>query len=116
MTDIKIENNRLAMQDGDLVLVEGIDEIKQHVIVALNTFYKDWLLDSSKGIDYARGIRNTEFLEHDVKKQIQGVKDVQSVNDFILEFDRKNLSIKISANIKTRYGNLSLNNEIYNYQ
>lgn len=109
MTDIKMENNRLVMRDGDFVLVDGVDEIKQHIIIALNTFYNDWLLDYTKGIDYAHGMRNTEFLEHDVKKQLQGIKDVQSVDDFSLTFDRKNLTINITAKIKTKYGNINLN-------
>lgn len=112
MTDIKMENNRLVMQDGDFVLVDGIDEIKQHIIVALNTFYNDWLLDYTRGIDYATGMRNTEFLEHDVKKQLQGVKDVQSVDNFTLMFDRSDLKIKITAQIKTKYGNIDINEEI----
>ena len=45
MTDIKIENNRLVMKNGDFILTDGIDEIKKHIIVALKTFYKDWIMD-----------------------------------------------------------------------
>ena len=57
MTDIKIENNRLMMKNGDFELVDGIDEVKQHIIIALNTFYTDWILDYTKGVDYAYGMR-----------------------------------------------------------
>ena len=112
MTDIKIENNRLAMKNGDFILVDGIDEIKQHIIVALNTFYTDWILDYTKGVDYTYGMRNTEFLEHDVKKQLQGIKNVQSVNNFSIDFDRETLSIKITAEIKTKYGRIDINERI----
>ena len=54
MTDILMNNNRLPMYNGDFVLTDGIEEIKQHIVTALNTFYTDWLLNYTKGIPRAR--------------------------------------------------------------
>jgi len=112
MTDILMKNNRLVMKNGDYVLVTGIEEIKQHIIVALNTFYEDWRPDATKGIDYVYGLRNNEFLEYDVKKQISNVQGVQSIDDFSLTFDRKTQTVNILARIKTDYGNIVFNEEI----
>lgn len=113
MADIRMENNRLVMQDGDWVIVDGVDMVKQHIIVALNTFYKDWILDYTKGIDYAYGMRNTEFLEYDVKRQISGVDGVNSISDFSLSFNRADNSVQITAVVKTAYGNINLQENIY---
>lgn len=115
MTDISMKDNRLPMVNGDFVLTKDLDELKQHVSTALNTFYTDWLLDFTKGIDLAYGMRHTEFLEHDVKKQILGVDGVQSIKSFDMTFDRGTLAVKITASLKTTYGHLEfegiLNNE-----
>lgn len=108
MTDIKMTGNRLPLVNGDFQLTDGIDEIKQHIIVALNTFYGDWLLDYRKGIDYTKGMRQNEFLEHDAKSQILGVDGVTNIINFTLEFDKPNLIVKIMAGIQTVYGRVDI--------
>lgn len=107
-----MKDNKLPMLNGDFQLVSGIDEIKQQITVALNTFYGDWVLDYTKGIDYAYGFRHEEFLEHDVKNQIRGVKGVLSVDDFTMDYDKTNLTLNISAVVKTTYGKLDLRSSI----
>lgn len=108
MTDIKMSNNRLPIIDGDFVLTEGIEEIKQHIIVALNTFYSDWLLDYTKGIDYTKGLRNHDFLQHDCKSQILGVDGVTGLINFTLNFDKPTLTVKIVSGVKTIYGRVDI--------
>lgn len=108
MTDIKMGYDRLPMVDGDFQLTEGIDEIKQHIIVALNTFYGDWILDYTKGIDYTKGMRQNEFLEHDSKSQILGVDGVTNIINFTLTFDKPTLTVKILAGIQTIYGRIDI--------
>ena len=114
MADILIENNGPPHDGGDLSLVEGIDEVKQHIKTALYTFSKDWVLDRSKGINYPYGMRNTDFLETEVRSQILGVSGVESIENFSLQFNRENLNIQITAVVKTVYGNLTFSEEIYN--
>ena len=108
-----MQNNRLPMENGDFKLANGIDEVKQHIITALNTFYGDWILDYTKGVDYAYGMRNTEFLEYDVKRQISGVDGVNSISDFSLSLNRADNSVQITAVVKTAYGNINLQENIY---
>ena len=112
MSDILMNDNRLPMYNGDFVLVSGIEEIKQHIVTALNTFYTDWLLDYRKGIDYAFGLRNEEFLEHDCKNQILGVEGVTALVNFNMEFDRKTLQWVIAAGVRTIYGKVEVNETI----
>ena len=110
--DILMQNNRLPMENGDFRLANGIDEVKQHIITALNTFYGDWILDYTKGIDYAYGLRHEEFLEYDIKNQLSGVQGVLSVDNFTMEFDKTNLTINVIASIKTVYGKVDIQSEI----
>ena len=108
MTDIKMDYDRLPMVDGDFQLTDGIDEIKQHIIVALNTFYGHWILDYTKGIDYTKGMRQNEFLEHDSKSQILGVDGVTNIINFTLTFDKPTLKVQILAGIQTIYGRIDI--------
>lgn len=110
--DILMQNNRLPMVNGDFQLVSGVDEIKQHVIVALNTFFGDWILDFEKGIDYAYGFRHDEFLEYDIKNQLSGIDGVLSVDDLNMEYDKENLVMKVTASLNTTYGRLDVRNTI----
>ena len=110
--DILMQNNRLPVKNGDFQLASGIDEIKQHIIIALNTFYGDWILDHTKGIDYAYGFRHEEFLEYDIKNQLCEVKGVLAVDDFTMEFDENGLTVNVTANIKTIYGNVDIQTAI----
>lgn len=114
MTDIKMINNRLPIIDGDFQLVNGIDEIKQHIIVALNTFYTDWLLDYTKGIDYTNGLRHLDFLQHDCKSQILGVDGVTGLINFSLTFDKNTLTVNTIAGVNTIYGRVDIAQTLQN--
>lgn len=112
MTDFKVKNNGLVFSDGDLVTVDGLEEVKQHIVAALNTFKGDWILNRQKGINYPFGFRNTYFLEKDIRQQILGVQNVYSLDDFSMDFDKTTLAIKITAVIKTTFGNVTLNENL----
>ena len=109
MTDLMTKNKGLQISEGDFVTVSNIEEIKQHVIVALNTFKRDWILNRQKGIDYAGGFRNSYFLEKDIRQQILGVNNVKSLDNFSMGFDKQTLAITVTATIKTNFGDLYIN-------
>lgn len=112
MTDLLFENNELRISDGDFVTVSGIEEVRQHVIAALNTFKGDWVLNSQKGLNYSTGFRDENFLKKDIKDQILGIRHVKSLDNFKMKFDRKTLAINVTAIIKTDYGELYLNESL----
>ena len=73
MKDIKLtDNNRLEIKNGDLVLVDGVDRIKQHLTVAIKgTLPGTWLLDPMVGIDWFSGLAvYTSILKAQVKNAI----------------------------------------------
>ena len=110
--DILINENKLAFDEGDLVIADGIIEIKQHIITALKTMYGEWILDNSKGLDYAAGLRNHELFENDIKKQILGVNGVEAVENFGIRFNKPEMSIGVSSDIRTIYGTFLLDEVI----
>lgn len=42
----------LALTNGDLVIVAGIDAIKQHLTIRLRFFLGEWFRNRNEGIDY----------------------------------------------------------------
>ncbi len=108
MKNIQIQNNKLIFSDGDFKLADNIELIQQEIIIALNTFYCDWILDPAKGIDYTGGLRNLAFLEADIKKQILEVNNVKSIDKLEILLNRETLSINVSAVIRTEFGNIKI--------
>jgi len=53
----------LLVEDGDLVLVDGPNAIKQHILQRLRTFYGEWFLDNTIGVPWFQqilGIKNPD--------------------------------------------------------
>lgn len=109
MKDLLLGNNSLIFENGDLKVVEGLELVKQQILVSLYTLLGDWLLDDRVGIDIPRGLRNTEFLVHDMKKQIMSVINVNQIKKF--ELKQKGTNINIYAYITTDYGYIELNED-----
>lgn len=105
--DIKLgNNNNLEWENGDLKLVDGLELIKQHVLIALYTLLGDWLLDYTKGIDFPRGMREKSFLINDIKKQILGVAGVTQLKN--LDVVQEGVNITITATVLTIYGGFDI--------
>ena len=109
MKDLLLGQNSLIIENGDFKLVEGLELVKQQILVALYTLLGDWLLDDRVGIDIPRGVRNTEFLAHDMKKQIMGVININQIKKF--ELTQKGTNINVYAYITTEYGYIELNED-----
>ena len=114
MIDILSNGENFIMQDGDFATVEGVEKVKQHIITALNTFYSDWIIDKEKGIDFVNGLKNTDLLDADARKQILEIKDVLGISYFCLSFNKSTLTVDISATIQTEYGDISINDVLGN--
>ena len=110
--DISIDEKRLSLYNGELQFVDGLNQIKQNLQIALNTLKAEWILDKSKGINYTEDLRYTDFLENDTKKQILEVKDVKSLENFSIANDKNSGKILVTASIKTAFGDINLEENI----
>lgn len=51
--DLKIDGNYdIVIENGDFVLVDGVDAIAQHITIRLNFFLGEWFLDTRLGVPY----------------------------------------------------------------
>lgn len=110
MKDLKLNGNKLEWLNGDLAQVEGLERIKQNIVVGLYTLLGDWLLDDTVGINFVRNMRNEVFWKHDIKKVILSTDGVLEIKK--IELNKVKENIKIFAYIKTESGDIEFNEVI----
>lgn len=110
-SDIKITENRLLLENGDLVLVRDINRIIQHLRTGLYLLIGDWVLDQSQGIAYFNGMRAyPEILSAQIKRAINTVEGVDTVLKYKFQQDRDNI-IRVSATVKVGNTEIAVNEE-----
>lgn len=100
MKDIKISNDGLAFENGDLVLIDGVDRVVQNIWVALRTLKNDWLLNHTKGINYFNHLKSLDdvSLRAEIKTAVREVVGVEKITRF--EFKRQGTIIKIRIGVQ----------------
>lgn len=100
MKDIKIKDNAIAFENGDWVLVSGVDRVIQHIGTALKTLKGDWLLNYRKGINYPDNLKemNDAVLKAEIKTAVREVDGVENIK----KFNYKRKQQKINAYIKAQ--------------
>ena len=110
--DIKIIDNRLILEDGDLSLVQGINRIIQQIKVGLLLLQGDWVLDINEGISYFSGMRAyPEILSAQIKHAINTVDGVDTVLKYNFYQDNDNI-IHVSATVKIGNSEIPINEDI----
>ena len=112
-SDIKITNNHLLLEGGDLSLVNGTNRVIQHLSVGLRLLLGDWVLDRTQGIDYFGGMRAyPQILSAQIKNAINTVESVQTVLKYNFYIDNDNI-FNVSATLKVGNTEIAVNDVIY---
>ncbi len=90
--DLKLDSNHdLAIENFDLVLISGVDQVIQKIDIRLRFFLGEWFLDTSVGLPYHRNVLKKDFdvgiLESSFKAQILGTNGVDSLSEFDISLD-----------------------------
>ena len=110
--DIKIDNGHLNLEDGDLVLVRGVNRIIQHIQTGLYILVGDWVLDNSIGISYFTGMRAyPEILSAQIKRSINIVDGVDTVLKYNFYQDDNDI-INVSASVKVGNSEIPVNEQL----
>lgn len=113
MKDIKLtSDNRIEIKNGDFVLVDGVDRIKQHITVAIKGILPGtWLLDPTLGIEYFSGLAvYTSILKAQIKNAIRNVFGVSLLRQF--NFDDSNENFKVTGTVLYDNENLNFDEDI----
>lgn len=103
--DLKLDSSHdLAIENFDLVLVSGVDQVIQKIGIRLKFFLGEWFLDISVGLPYYSNVLKKDFdvglLESSFKAQILGTPGVDSLSEFDLSLqETRTLIVTFKATI-----------------
>lgn len=112
---------KLDINTGFLIIpfqfVEGKDKVRQDLQIRLKTFYKEWFLDTRKGVKYKELIfqrdspNQKQQIQNHLKEVILGTKDVVNIlyykQNWTQENDYQVLNVDFTVST-TDFGNLTI--------
>ena len=115
MKDLKLVNDGVSIYDHDLLienfdlsLIEGIDRVVQDLRIRLWFFFKEWFLDTSKGVPFYEevNIKNPDLnaIEALFKEVIFETADVVEILSFDLDFNSAERKSTIVFQVNTTFG------------
>jgi len=102
MVDLKIDptTRDLVIENGDLVLVDGVDAVRQDVDIRLNTFLGTWFLDQRIGIPYFERILGQkpryQAIAGIFREAILETPGMVSLTDLRLDFDGTTRTLSVA--------------------
>jgi len=106
MSDLSIvqSTRELILEDGDLIMTDGIEAIQQHLAQRLRTFLAEWFLDRRVGVPYYEQILiknpNPSALDTIFKSVILNTPGIQELLEFDIQIDdqTRELTLEFRAN------------------
>jgi hypothetical protein len=107
--DLKLNaNHDLLIEDGDLVLVDGVDAVAQDVDIRLQFFLGEWFLDTRLGVPYYQQILGAKprlgAVASIIRKAIFTTPGVVSISDFSIDWEGATRTMSISTKIESTEG------------
>lgn len=102
----------IAFELGKLKVVDGIDEIKNRIIVGLNTYINENYRDTTYGVDYFKNVYGLEvfdtIVQDEMKAAIIGTRGVTALTSFSLIRPSGSRTAQLDAQVQTTEGELNL--------
>lgn len=106
----------IDIQSGQLVLIEGQEEIRQHLEQRLRTFLGEWFLDQSIGLPYFDDILKKNVIASEVESifinEILSTPGVVRLIEFTLDLDKAQRALKVSFVAETVDGIIEFSAEV----
>jgi len=115
MNDLALDpiTNDLAISGLDLYVIKGADRVRQQLLIKLKLWSGEWFLDTEFGTPYIDEILGKRVSLNGavaaIKRSILEVADVESIESFKYQFDRRTRSLKVDFECKTPYGLIRVN-------
>lgn len=113
---LNLSSHDIELVDYDLSLVTGIDYLRQKVKVKLMFFWKEWFLDTTKGMDVYGTIfiknPNLNIIDNMIKITVSDIEGILNFLEYNSDFDTAQRKLTISFKVNTVYGELSYQQEL----
>lgn len=111
----KLDNTGdLAIEDDSLVMIEGLEEIRQLLMSRLNTFYSEYFLNRSIGIPYFEVVFEKRIkpsiiysLFVDVIINTDGVLELSNL-EIDVDYEKRQGTVEVECRVDTGFINFTL--------
>jgi hypothetical protein len=104
--------NDLAVETFELMIVEGIDQIKQKLKIRLQFFSGEWYLDTTVGVRYMQDVfvKNPQLskMQSIFKAVIVETTGVTALTAFSTTYNASTREFEVSFTVETIYGTLTM--------
>lgn len=109
MKDLKLDSQHdLLIRNGQLVLVDGVNQTAQQIKIALLTFLGEWFMDNSVGVPYFDQVLlkspDKSKIEHIFRQKILAVANVKRVLSLRTLLDRQARLLVVEFEAQTSNG------------
>lgn len=105
---LTVPGHDLSVEDGDLVLLDGVESIAQHLRIRLQFFLEEWFLDTRIGIPYYQRLLGQKPQESVVRAifrpAIESTPGVEALNDLQVDYDGASRALAVSFRALTDTG------------
>ena len=114
MTDLYLDRDThdLVIVNGDLMLVDGIDLIRQRIKQRLLTVKGEWFLDTTIGLPYFAELSQKGITESRTRSlftaQIEGTEGVNKVTALDIQFDSRTREAVLYFTVDTTFGSVEI--------
>jgi len=115
--DFKLDSNHdLAIENNDLVLIDGVDAVAQDVLIRLQFFLEEWFLDTRLGLPWFQKILgekpSSSLVSQIIRTAILTTPGMVSINDFTTEYDGTTRILTVEFRGTADSGTFEFNKEL----
>ncbi|MEW5803904.1 MAG: hypothetical protein AB1847_17555 [bacterium] len=103
----------ILIQKGDLVLISGIDAIRQHLSQKIKTFYGEWFLHMAIGVPYFQQVfvknPNLQVIDSIFKREIINTPGIVQLLEFNLNINSSTRVLNLVFKARTDEGIIDFN-------
>lgn len=111
MIDIKCSDGKWLFENGNIVLIDGAERVRQQLEFRLSLWRGEWFLDPSFGTPYNNNILGKALTVDGavaaIRGQIMAVDGVNTITELDYNFERKTRKLSVTFECATEYGIIS---------
>ena len=100
MIDLKLTSGDITVENGDLALIAGVDEVAQHVELNLSLFKGEWYLNETAGIPYFEYILIKKpyrpLIEQLIRNAIRATKGIKDIISLTLDYTKSTRELTVN--------------------
>jgi hypothetical protein len=113
MIDLSLDDlfGDILIENGDLVLVSGEDELRQAVAVSLRTWTDEWFLDHREGADYPGrifGRTDPAIRDAEIRRVLRSVDGMVTISEYQATVDAGARALSVSATLGSSEGDITI--------